>query len=98
MEANLSNRGRLSFDGPVRGEEDQEVQANQRKGNDGPAAALHVLVFQGNEQHLRPLSRSSVCSESVANSLQRSGDIFIWKTGLRDRLRQLVSHAGGLHF
>ena len=46
---------RLRLHGPVRAKEDEHVERDERKGDDGPASAFHVFMAQRDE-HGKALS------------------------------------------
>ena len=59
LRAHLGDFRLLPFDGPMRGQERDNVKPNQREGNNGPATAFHVFVFQRNQQHCSLKRRSA---------------------------------------
>jgi len=47
----------LGFDGPVGGQEDDDIEADEGERNDGPATPAHVFVTQRNQHRGLPESR-----------------------------------------
>src|SRR5260370_31292154 len=50
--------GLLRFNFPVCAKKDEQVQRDQREGDDRPAAALHVFMAQRNQHRATPSPRS----------------------------------------
>src|SRR5439155_3934059 len=80
----------LRLDCPVRAQKDQYVQRDQRKGDDRPAAALHVLMAQRN-QHRATLSNQKIERNSSGECKRR---IRYSVTGHWSRVWPLINAAG----
>jgi len=82
--SNLDAFRLLLFDFPMGAKEYQNIERNERKGNDGPTTALHLFMTQRNE-HGKALS-SKESREAAASSMEGENYRCNWSYGQVSRI------------